>query len=62
MNADPECLALIVLHAEKRVTRAAVKQRAANREMSDPLDALEQANARLAACPDVQLSLLQVIA
>ena len=62
MTNDAEILATLVLHAEKRVMRAAVKQRAADREMSEALDALEQANANLAACPDAQLSLLAVIA
>lgn len=59
---DPERLATIVLHAEKRVMRAAVKQRAADREMSEALDALERANEALSSCPDAQLSLLAVIA
>lgn len=52
--------------AEKRVTRAAVKQRAAEREMSDALDALEKAQARLgawdAANPDPQGCLLRLVA
>lgn len=62
MTNDPERLATIVLHAEKCVMRAAVKQRAADREMSEALDALERANEALQACPDAQLSLLAVIA
>lgn len=38
-----------VAYAEKRVARAAVKRRAADREMEDALDALEGASRRLAA-------------
>lgn len=59
---EADRLAHLVLMAEKRVTRVAVKQRAAEREMSDALDALEQANARLYEPGNAQFSLLAVIA
>lgn len=61
-NPARDRLSSLVTLAEKRVARAAVKQRAAEREMSDALDALEQANLRLAECPELQFSLLSLVA
>lgn len=65
-NPARDRAAALVTLAEKRVTRAAVKQRAAEREMSDALDALEQANTRLVAWdmanPDPQGCLLRLVA
>lgn len=51
--------------AQKRVARAADRQTGANREVTDAFDALEAANANLAAWkaanPDPQLSLAGII-
>jgi hypothetical protein len=61
-NPARDRLAALVSLAEKRVARAAVKRRAAECEMSDALDALEAANARLAECTDPQFNLLALVA
>lgn len=60
---NPERLRIesAVAYCEKRVSRAAIKQRSASREMREALDALEDQTARLDAWklanPDPQIEM-----
>jgi peptidoglycan hydrolase CwlO-like protein len=65
LHPERQRLETLIAITEKRITRAAVKKRAAERDMDEALDDREAAQARLAqwikANPEAQMTIFEVI-